>query len=43
MGLSVETTISEAMDVLMLAIYVNGIPAKWVKRAYFSLRPLMSR
>jgi dynein heavy chain len=41
MGLSREPTISEAMDVVMLAIYVNGVTATWVNRAYFSLHSLM--
>jgi hypothetical protein len=41
MGLSGEPTISETMDVLMLAIYANEIPATWIKHAYLSIRPLM--
>jgi hypothetical protein len=42
MRLSLELTISEAMDALMLAIYVNEIPATWIMLAYFSFRLLMS-
>jgi dynein heavy chain len=41
MGLSGELTISEAMDGLMMAIYVNKVPPTWEKLAYFSLRPLL--
>ncbi|OHS95209.1 Dynein heavy chain family protein [Tritrichomonas foetus] len=41
MGLSGELTISEAMDTLMMAIYVSSVPSSWEKLAYASLRPLM--
>jgi dynein heavy chain len=41
MGLSGELTISEAMDALMIAIYVNQVPKLWEKLAYWSLRPLL--
>ena len=40
-GLEGELTISEAMDALMMSMYVNKVPASWEKLAYFSLRPLM--
>ncbi|KAK8861127.1 hypothetical protein M9Y10_012822 [Tritrichomonas musculus] len=42
MGLSGELTISEAMDQLMMSIYVNQVPATWEKIAYQSLRPLIN-
>ena len=42
MGLAGELTISEAMDSLMMSIYVNAVPATWEKLAYFSLRPLIT-
>ena len=40
-GLAGELTISEAMDTLMMALYVNNVPATWEKLAYASLRPLL--
>ena len=42
MGLAGELTISEAMDQLMMSIYVNAVPATWEKLAYSSLRPLIN-
>lgn len=42
MGLAGELTISEAMDTLMMSIYVNAVPATWEKLAYWSLRPLVT-
>jgi dynein heavy chain len=41
MGLSGELTISETMDALMIALYVNQVPKTWEKLAYWSLRPLL--
>jgi dynein heavy chain len=41
MGLAGELTISEAMDSLMMAIYVNTVPGTWQKLAYHSLRSLV--
>jgi len=40
MGLSGELTISEAMDALMLSLYVSKVPETWARLAYFSLRSL---
>jgi hypothetical protein len=42
MGLSGELKIREAMDSLMLALYVNEVPQTYVKFADFSIRPLIS-
>jgi dynein heavy chain len=41
MGLAGELTISEAMDTLMMALYINNVPGTWQKLAYHSLRPLV--
>jgi dynein heavy chain len=41
MGLAGELTMSEAMDRLMMALYVNQVPEGWAKLAYASLRSLI--
>lgn len=41
LGLNGELTISEAMDALMMSIYINKVPESWEKLAYSSLLPLM--
>lgn len=40
-GLNGELTISEAMDQLMMSIYINKVPESWERLAYSSLLSLM--
>eukprot|EP00753_Platysulcus_tardus_P011840 PLAT3317.20.p2 GENE.PLAT3317.20~~PLAT3317.20.p2 ORF type:complete len:2180 (+),score=1477.97 PLAT3317.20:1402-7941(+) len=42
MGLAGELTISDAMDELINALYMNAVPAGWAALAWPSLRPLSS-
>lgn len=41
-GFSGELTMSDAMESLKSALYLDRIPAKWQKRAWPSMRPLSS-
>jgi len=42
LGLKGDLTISDAMEVLMDALFLDRVPATWEKKAYPSLRPLGS-
>jgi dynein heavy chain len=42
LGFAGELTMSDAMDALKTALYLDRIPAAWQKRAWPSLRPLSS-